>query len=105
MAQVSQEDLQQALNDLETRLVGRLQMFKESQDGVRHVVDTMQENHEELNNNFFEHLSSMEEKLNKGGRRGPATGGRYEGGTCGSKDTNVFYSACPRGLCVPLPAS
>ena len=105
MAQVSQEDLQQALSDLETRLVGRLQLFKESQDEGSHVVATMRDRHEELKENFYEHLSSMEEKLNKDAEEAQRQVCRYEGGTCGSKDTTVFYFACPRGLCVSLPAS
>ena len=63
MAQVSPEDLQQAINALVVRIVGRLQMFKESQDGVRHVVDTLQEGHQVLKKEFFEHVSTVEEKF------------------------------------------
>ena len=41
MAQVSEETQQQAIDALEAKQVGRLQMFKESEDGVRHVVDSL----------------------------------------------------------------
>ena len=63
MAQISQEDLQQAINDLEARLVGRPQMLKTSEEGVSHAVGALQEAQFVLKREFFQHVTNVEEKF------------------------------------------
>ena len=72
MTQVTQEEMQTGLDNLEVKLlqycssfVGRLQMLKESEDGARHAVEALQQDNLELRNVFFDHVTSVEEKFTK----------------------------------------
>ena len=115
MTQVTQEELQIGLNNLELKILeycsknfGRLQMLKESEDGARHAVEGLRQDNVELRNVFFDHVTSVEEKFTKDLEEARQQLVAMNGGSCGSKVQADYFFACLRGLCVrrsaPHPA-
>ena len=63
MAQVTQEDLATALDEFRVELLAMIAGIQNSEEGARHAMGALQQESAQLKTEFFEHVSSAEEKF------------------------------------------
>ena len=70
MTQVTQEDMRSALEELRAQLLGRIDGVQQDEEGTRQLsmmqaraVDSLEQAHEVLKKEFFDHVSIMEDKF------------------------------------------